>query len=1400
MTQQEAEVILKINDQQSRDKLDQLEAKAKSLRQQFADAFKKGDVRGVNDINRELQRTNREMNNLRTNAANIRAAMVRMSDATPRELRRTIKMINDELNSGRVRRGSKEWDSYIEKLHEVQAELRKVNAEMEGDDGGSFFDRIKDSINDWGATAAAAMGAFAGVVMSGKAAVQTYADMQAEEANVRKFTGMTADEVARLNAEFRKMDTRTSREDLNRLAQEAGRLGKTSVTDVMGFVNAADQINVALDDLGEGATLTLSKLTGIFGDEAVYGTEKSLLKVGSVINELSQNCSASSPYLAEFSSRIGGIAAQSKMTISQVMAFAAVLDTQNLAVEASSTAVGQLITSIYQEPAKIARAAGMDVKKFSEMVKTDMNGALIMLFEQLNKFGGMEQLAGVFDSMGTDGARAIPVLTAPAGHIEELKWQQGEANKAFQEGTSVSKEFEVQNTTVQAQLDKARKGFTEMAVSLGEQLVPAMSYCISGTSMLMRVMGVLVTFIREHIKALTLLTVAIVAYNVAAKASVLWTKAHTAALTAGQTVMKSVAALQTLLTAGLALLTGNITKATAAWRLFNLAFKSNPIGLIVSAVASGIAALTMWISKNKEAAAEEKRLAEERRREREEFKKGISEIGEAAASYASGELQRLKKLYDAATNEYKSKEKRIAAAKELQKTYPNTFSNLTTEAILAGNAAEAYMQLARNIREVARAEAAKDKIKANESRRINLDMSNEDVDDQLREKERQLDALDKRISGLRTAARGSAEKAKELKAAKEAYNSIADEIDRLDRMKAENNDRIAEIDKTNARLQKVAENTVRNMENINLRGGVESPGATLAAPASESDRKAREKAAKEAEKEREKQQREAREALKKDLDERKSLYLQAEAENLSLYTLGKKNYLDYCNDREELEKEYVDDVVKIHEKHDKLDIAAYGSALKRKADMQQKHLEAERARSIKDLDRTRGADENEAVADYYDPNGSLYQNKKALNQRLLDIEVAYLQQVAALYADGSKERIEAEERLADVLAKDQLEKQKETAEAYAAFEERYRQASGSQREKMQLDMLGELHRQGLISEEEYQRAVNDIRQESMDKDVERARTVESEYGDMVWNLYTTFSKFFSELGQEGTNFWENLAGAAQAAFAVMGAAMSQYSAYSSASQDLELAKIEKRYDKEIEAAGKNTKKREKLEKQKEADIAKVKKKYNDRAMKIELAQAIAQTAVNALGAYGSMVKIPVVGPALAAAAAAMAVAAGMIQVATIKKQHEAQAAGYYEGGFTPRDPSNRREVGVVHANEFVANHEAVANPALAPVLRLIDHAQRTNTVGSLTAADVSHAIGRSSGVGPGGDTYRTDAADAFAGSFALMADMTSRAGAAIDRLSENLEGGILAEVILDGERGLHKRYRDYQKMIDNPKR
>lgn len=84
-------------------------------------------------------------------------------------------------------------------------------------------------------------------------------------ADVMKTTGLTRDQVLQLNESFKKMDTRTAREQLNQLAYEAGKLGINSTQQVEQFVRAADKINIALGDvLGEGAMVTIDKLADVY--------------------------------------------------------------------------------------------------------------------------------------------------------------------------------------------------------------------------------------------------------------------------------------------------------------------------------------------------------------------------------------------------------------------------------------------------------------------------------------------------------------------------------------------------------------------------------------------------------------------------------------------------------------------------------------------------------------------------------------------------------------------------------------------------------------------------------------------------------------------------------------------------------------------------------------------------------------------------------------------------------------------------------------------------------------------------------------------------------------------------------------------------------------------------------
>ena len=504
-----ATVNIEVNSQSVKRRLAELENQLSTLNKKKAEFERTGNTAGLVKVEQEIKKVNRQMNTARTNAQKCEAALQKLNSASPKELRMVLKQLQNDLNH--IERGSAAWNRHVEAIKRVKAEIKTVDAELREHEG--LLSRINRKVNEWGMSIASAAAAFTGLVFTARQAVQAYADMEAEMANVRKFTGMTADEVGKLNEAFKGMDTRTSREDLNKLAQEAGRLGLQSQEDVLGFVKAADQINVALDDLGEGATLTLSKLTDIFGDKQRLGVEQSLLSVGSVINELSQNCTASAPYLAQFAQRLAGVGKQANMTIPQIMGFAAVLDSQGQAVEMSATALSQLIMKLFQDPAKIAKATGMDLQAFNKVLKEDTNEALLMLLERLNELGDISALAPVFDAMGTDGARASAVIAALAGNIDMVKKQQQAANVAFKQGTSVTKEYNVQNNTVQANLDKAKKGFHEMAVELGQKLAPAMKYAITGTSAMMRVLSATISFLSEYAGTIISTGIAIVAYT-----------------------------------------------------------------------------------------------------------------------------------------------------------------------------------------------------------------------------------------------------------------------------------------------------------------------------------------------------------------------------------------------------------------------------------------------------------------------------------------------------------------------------------------------------------------------------------------------------------------------------------------------------------------------------------------------------------------------------------------------------------------------------------------------------------------------------------------------------------------------------------------------------------------------
>lgn len=569
-------------------------------------------------------------------------AEIDLANLSIRELGKRQKELNLILRN--LNPNSESYKRYREQLDAVNLRIKEIKGTAT--ETRLSLSKLADGFNRYAALGAGVVASLTGVALTARKCVDEFAEMKEAESQVVKYTGMTEREVALLNEELKRMNTRTSREELNRLAGEAGRLGIQSREEVLKFVQAADMINVALgEDLGEDAIKNIGKLAQMFGD-ASRDMKGNMLAIGSAVNSVAQNSSAAEPYLVEFAARMGGVAKQAKMSITDVMGFASALDQNMLRSEMASTALQGLILKIYQEPAKYAKLAGLDVKKFSDLLATDVNEAVLTFLEQMNRLGGMDKMAPVLDKMSLSGAEAAGVISALAGNIEKVRKEQQQANQAYTDGTSIINEFGVQNSTVQAELDKAKKRFTEIRVELGEQLLPVMKYMVTTGSLTVKGLSIMISILMKYKATLATAVLGITAYTVATKGAAAADKLKVLWTTRVVTSMKSLFAVM----------------------------RANQFVTILSAMTAMVAVLTDW---RREA---EKLTATER---------NLRDIRSKTSTDIAVERKELQDLLAIARDETQSKETRESAIRRLNQLAPDYLGNLTLEKIKTEEATKA---------------------------------------------------------------------------------------------------------------------------------------------------------------------------------------------------------------------------------------------------------------------------------------------------------------------------------------------------------------------------------------------------------------------------------------------------------------------------------------------------------------------------------------------------------------------------------------------------------------------------------------------------------------------------------------------------------------------------------------
>lgn len=1386
------------------ERIRQSEQKVVTLMQKYDKEIDSTNV-DIKETKRQMQLVNNTMSNLKTSSI--------------RDLKYSIKALNQQMQG--MQRGTEQFKQMERQAKQLKAELQAVRAEGVAQE--SWIKRSADWFNRMQGLALGAVAAISGITFTVKKCVEEYAKMDDEMTNVRKYTGQTAEEVERMNEDFKKMDTRTPRQKLNQLAEDAGRLGITSTAAVEEFVDGADKINVALgDDLGDKAVSQIGKLAQMFGEDKTKGLRGAMLATGSAVNELAQNSSASAGYLVDFTARVAGVGKQAGFTQAQIMGLASVLDQNMQQDETAATAVQNLLAKMFQDSAKFAKIAGLNVRDFAKTLKEDANGALLQFLAAMRAKGGFADLAPMFEEMKMDGSRATGVLTVLADKLDDIKTAQNLANEAYSEGTSVLNEFETQNENVQAQLDKASKKFLDLSIELGQKLYPAARYCISAASLGVRALSTLVDFVKDYWRILIVLTAAIVTYTAVSKAKLIADKAQMAWLNIMILREKAhlvlvglkTSALKTMAIVQMAL-TREIKLTTAAQMLWNKVLLANPITAVIAVVA-GLTAAIVTLSKETSTAEQAQR----------DYNDAVTDANKQTAE----EEASIMRLVSAIQSNTTAESDRKAALEKLNgKLMREHLGNITEEAVRTGQATRQIQSYIDMMKKKIVIDGLQKKLAESIAKQAeDEDLLGEANNDNRGYWKRFWDRLNPFAGGktqkLNFAADHKDQLLQSVEREKQYQQKLIDKINQLQSQHFEIND--PEPWRNNGFNGKANDGTI-----------IKQQSTAGTHQVSEKERKARVKAEKAAAAEARKRQAEAKRKQKQAADSIKAETNELMADNAKAYAEGNKTYQQFLDDRQSIQ---IKGFAKLKQLYG-AESNEYKQLLDNQVNVVKQHDAAIQKMNEQTIERERLQKEASIKAQYNDASSAIYQNDTALNEALYKNDVEAMKKRLALYKDreGSEEWLDLKAEMEQA----ELDHQLQMLESYQNQLRELRQQFGKQdlqaQKTMYLNGLDNLYKQGLIKEEEYQQMKLEITKQfaaqraQIDADdhgagsaqikinnkssemVNSARAAAGEsqstsnatlggyFSSQIQNYQNTMEKlkelygndkqnhaaYMQAKAQVTANFLDNMVQQTSAAYNGINNILSSASAYAQACSDLEQAKISKNYEKQIAAAGKNSKKKKKLEEKRDKELAAAKAKANKKAMKIEIAQAIASTAMAAINAYSSAAAIKGTGWLLAPIAAGMATAAGMLQIATIKKQHQAEAAGYYEGGYTGGN-RYRKEAGVVHEGEFVANHNAVNNSSIRPALDLIDRAQRSNTVGSLTADDITRSLGQ------GSSTVVAPVVNVNNDNTEVRQSLDG-VNAAVSRLTQTLDDGIEVEVPISGRRGLHRRLQDYQRILNN---
>lgn len=458
----------------------------------------KGLSKAISSLNSEIRGTQSELNKvnrlLKLDPTNIDLLkqkekllgdQIKNTENKVESLRNAKKQADQEMAAGtevnqkQYRELVRELTSAELKLKDLQAEASKSRAALA--QVSAVTGAIAEKSGNIAKKFAPASLAFAG---AGVAATKAAVEFESAFAGVEKTVDGTTEQLAALRQGILDMaeEIPASTTEIAAVAEAAGQLG-IATDDVLDFTRVMIDLGEATNLSADEAASALAKFANITGT-----TADEYSKLGSTIVDLGNNFATTERDIVEMATRLASAGTVAGLSEQDILALSTAMSSVGINAEAGGTAMTQTMTAISKAVSAggddletFAKIAGVSASEFADMWGNEPIDAISAFIGGLGKMNeNGEDTIAVLDKLGLSGIRQSNMLRALALASDVLDDAVTTANTAWDENIALSNEASKRYATTESQMKILRNGLNNLAISIGDILLPIINKIVAG--------------------------------------------------------------------------------------------------------------------------------------------------------------------------------------------------------------------------------------------------------------------------------------------------------------------------------------------------------------------------------------------------------------------------------------------------------------------------------------------------------------------------------------------------------------------------------------------------------------------------------------------------------------------------------------------------------------------------------------------------------------------------------------------------------------------------------------------------------------------------------------------------------------------------------------------------------